>query len=307
VYYYTANSLVIVSEIELPELIPVETLPSEQADIVIKMTDLSSPLEDLDYQVEELQVSKDGTLQVEKEGIARFRIIQGRNIFIDPLGGSSLATIRAYLFRPIFAIILYLMRRLPIHASAVEIEGKILALCGPCGAGKSTLSSAFNKLGYSLLSDDFSVVIPRENHMPLLFPSYPMVKLWQNSIDHLAVLSKSIAPDPGCPGKYHLEVPGEFQVNPRPLSHVYFLEPNKSYQEPVIENLSVKESLVLLSRHSYRGKLIPMLGCCNDMFQQCARIAQTITLCRFRRPWDLERLDESITALLSHFTEQCLS
>ena len=53
-----------------------------------------------------------------------------------------------------------LMQRkiLPLHGSAIAIDGKAYAIVGDSGAGKSTLASAFLKRGYQLLSDDVITV-----------------------------------------------------------------------------------------------------------------------------------------------------
>ena len=53
-----------------------------------------------------------------------------------------------------------LMQRkiLPLHGSAVAIDGKAYAIVGDSGAGKSTLASAFLNKGYQLLSDDVIAV-----------------------------------------------------------------------------------------------------------------------------------------------------
>lgn len=41
-----------------------------------------------------------------------------------------------------------------LHASAVERDGKVIAICGPSGAGKSSLAAMFVSRGWSLVSDD---------------------------------------------------------------------------------------------------------------------------------------------------------
>ena len=74
-----------------------------------------------------------------------------------------------------------LMQRkiLPLHGSAIAIDGKAYALIGDSGAGKSTLASAFLNKGYQLLSDDvIAVSLLNKKYCQLFIPSYPQQKLW---------------------------------------------------------------------------------------------------------------------------------
>ena len=47
---------------------------------------------------------------------------------------------------------------LPLHGSAIAINGKAYAIIGDSGAGKSTLALAFLNRGYRLLTDDVIAV-----------------------------------------------------------------------------------------------------------------------------------------------------
>ena len=72
-----------------------------------------------------------------------------------------------------------LMQRkiLPLHGSAIAIDGKAYAIVGDSGAGKSTLASAFLNKGYQLLSDDVIAVSLSKKifhmlHLPILNKNY---------------------------------------------------------------------------------------------------------------------------------------
>ena len=82
--------------------------------------------------------------------------------------------------------ILMQRKMLPLHGSAIEIDGKVYAIVGDSGAGKSTLASAFLKQGYKLVSDDvIAVSLSQENSIPYVTPAYPQQKLWQESLNIL--------------------------------------------------------------------------------------------------------------------------
>jgi uncharacterized protein YndB with AHSA1/START domain len=66
----------------------------------------------------------------------------------------------------------------PLHGSAVEIDGVAILVCGRSGAGKSTLASALVERGGALVSDDLSVMMPvGPGEQPMLLPGRPTIRL----------------------------------------------------------------------------------------------------------------------------------
>jgi serine kinase of HPr protein (carbohydrate metabolism regulator) len=90
---------------------------------------------------------------------------------------------------------LLLQRRvLPLHGSAVAVNGKAIAFVGESGAGKSTLASAFLGRDYPLLSDDVIPVRFSIDGDPHVAPAYPQQKLWQESLNGLGMDSAHFKP-----------------------------------------------------------------------------------------------------------------
>ena len=81
-------------------------------------------------------------------------------------------------------------KNLPLHGSAVVMNGKAYAFVGESGAGKSTLASAFLSKDYRLLSDDVIPVTLSPDHIPYITPAYPQQKLWLESLNELGLESK---------------------------------------------------------------------------------------------------------------------
>jgi len=67
---------------------------------------------------------------------------------------------------------------LPLHGSAVEIDGRAVLLCGPAGAGKSTLAAGLTLHGGKLISDDLSVVSASVGQRPELYLGRPSIRLF---------------------------------------------------------------------------------------------------------------------------------
>lgn len=85
-----------------------------------------------------------------------------------------------YLLGPVLG---YLLRRRGVtglHASAVAIDGRAVALVGPAGTGKSTTAAAFAREGWPVLSDDF-VPLAEEEGRILARPAFPLIRLWSES------------------------------------------------------------------------------------------------------------------------------
>lgn len=72
---------------------------------------------------------------------------------------------------------------LPIHASAVEIDGRAVLFTGISGAGKSTLADAFLRNGHRMLSDDVAPIELTGGSARIL-PSIARIRLWPDSAEH---------------------------------------------------------------------------------------------------------------------------
>jgi hypothetical protein len=94
---------------------------------------------------------------------------------------SSLEDACVYLFGPVMAFVLRRRGATCLHASAIVVGDRAIALVGPGGAGKSTTAAAFARLGYGVLSDDV-VALADEGDLFLVQPGYPRVNLWPDSV-----------------------------------------------------------------------------------------------------------------------------
>ena len=65
---------------------------------------------------------------------------------------------------------------LPLHASAVEVDGRALVFCGPGRFGKTTLATAFLRAGHRVLSEDL-VCVRHTDRGPAVLPGPAMLRL----------------------------------------------------------------------------------------------------------------------------------
>lgn len=87
-----------------------------------------------------------------------------------------------YLLGPVLRFVLARRGVLCLHASAVVIGGRAVALVGPAGAGKSTTAAAFASRGVPVLSDDLVALTPHGSEF-LVQPGYRLVRLWSDVSD----------------------------------------------------------------------------------------------------------------------------
>lgn len=91
--------------------------------------------------------------------------------------------------------ILAQMGALVVHASAVEIGGKLAVFLGESGAGKSTLSASLQRAGHRLLTDDALIVMPGSDNAGFAGePVYPSLRLFPDVIDALLGPATHTAP-----------------------------------------------------------------------------------------------------------------
>src|ERR1017187_4729028 len=85
-----------------------------------------------------------------------------------------------YLMGPIFGGLLRLRGSVCLHASAVLVDGRAIAIAGACGAGKSTTAAWCARSGSAVLTDDILPLRSTPDGI-LAVSGYPRVNLWPDS------------------------------------------------------------------------------------------------------------------------------
>jgi hypothetical protein len=99
-----------------------------------------------------------------------------RTMTVHPAPGADPGLITIFLEGSVLAHALAADGLLALHASAVEIGGRALAIVGPSGAGKSTLAALLCARGSRLVADDVLRVDPTDSG-PLCFPGSRSLRL----------------------------------------------------------------------------------------------------------------------------------
>ena len=96
----------------------------------------------------------------------------GCKVWVSWPGDLTVDDAVTYLLGPVLGFVLRLRGLTCLHASAVTVDGKAIALLGTNGSGKSTIAAKFAELGYSVLSDDL-IPLREQGDQVLAEPGYP--------------------------------------------------------------------------------------------------------------------------------------
>lgn len=279
---YTAFGMRLTSEIPLPELIR-STNRTEHIDVEIVQGDLSFIWNEGRAMDRHFCIFEDGRVLFYIPGTAVYSIQEGRKVVVSPMPDADQKKIRVYLLGSCMGALLFQRNLLPLHGSAVVIEGKAYAFVGDSGAGKSTLAAAFLSQGYPLLTDDVIAVSLAEASGPTVIPAYPQQKLWQESIDQLGMESSGFVPLYEEVTKFAVPVAAKFYAEPVPLGGVFELVKTEGATWD-IQPVKMLNRLPLLLLHTYRSYFISLLHLEQWHFAGTASIAKHCEVFQLRRP-----------------------
>jgi len=277
---YQAFGLLICSEIAFPELLPSRIDPL-LVDINITVDPLLQyrvPLNDDQYIANALKV----TMSIKNAGV--FQINEGKTIIVSPYEGVDEDIIRLYILGTCMGVVLLQRSVFPLHGSAIASNDKVYAIIGESGAGKSTLTTALLKEGFTLLSDDIvPLVIDNNMNKPIVYPSYPQQKLWQNSLDSFGMENTSLRPIFGRATKFCVSVRDNYCSEPLPLAGIFELS-TTDVAGASFNPINKLESLPMLYQHTFRQFLLPRMGLVDWHFKFSASLSQMIPMYRIKRP-----------------------
>jgi hypothetical protein len=289
---YTVFGLTVASEISLPELQDVEA-PGE-ADVHVRRGQIASVAD------EQSGLTVTGqTAFLFIPGIARYQMVDGRELIVDAEDQASERNVRLYLLGSAFAAILHQRGLLPLHANSIIVAGKAIGFMGHPGAGKSTTAAWFHDQGYEILGDDVCVVTP-DPEGPMAHAGIPRLRLWREALEASGRSVDGYEMSFDDWDKYNVPI-GEGRGPDRaPLSHLYLLDDAGGSDEPGIDLLTGAAAVEALVANTYRGGYVPMMDQTARHLFACAQLARLVPVYRVRRRWGLEALGGQGEILAAH-------
>lgn len=239
-----------------------------------------------------LAASADGaTLTV--TDVARFAIRAGRSIVVDAYPAASPRNVRLFLLGSAMGVLLHQRGILPLHANAVEIDGRAIAFLGRSGAGKSTLAAAFHDRGSRILSDDVCAVTLLNGDF-IAEPGVPRLRLWRDAIERSGRDTAAYERAFETLDKYTVPTDHAARAEPLRLGAVFLLGQHESEAPAEISRLSGVAAIEALMENTYRGGFIAIAGDPRAHFEACLQLARSVPVFRLSRPWDSSRIGETI-------------
>jgi hypothetical protein len=178
---------------------------------------------------------------------------EGSEIRATWLDSSTLADTATYLLGPVLGFVLRLRGTTCLHASAIAVGERAIALVGPAGAGKSTAAAVFSRMGHAVLADDI-VALSDRDEIVRVQPAYPQLRLWPDSVALLYGTVDALPRLTPTWDKRALDLTrdgGRFRQLPLPLAAVYVLAGRSPDSTPCIAALHGRESLLTLLANTY--------------------------------------------------------
>ncbi len=232
--------------------------------------------------------------------VAHYWIEAGKHVIVQPIQPEDAATIRVFLLGTVLAILCFQRGLLPLHASAVDFDGRALLVSGVSGAGKSTLAAALSARGYRLLGDDLCALEMRDGLPLTILPAFPRVKLCPDSAYQLKVPVDGLDRSGAEVEKYIVPLEGEqFQPVALPPGQIVFLRTERTPDQHPPRRLVGVEAL---RRYDlvHRWRLGIALGFEPLIFKGMARLVAAVPvveLARSEQLSDLPALVDQVCAL----------
>jgi len=141
---------------------------------------------------------------------------------------------------------------LVLHGNVLAYEDHCIALIGDSGHGKSTFTAFLMQIfNWNLVSDDLTVLKPIENNFHA-YPGAPYIKIKKSeSVFRMLGLDESSMESVSSENiKYFLPCDNNyssFSEEKKKLTHIFMLLPDNSVEKIEISELTVKESISVLS------------------------------------------------------------
>jgi hypothetical protein len=295
-----AFGLHIRSELELPELMPDD---GGETDVVIRLGDVPERLAGA------LAVGRHGwatpdAFLFEAVDVARYLVSGGAEVVIEPTLGAAGSHVRTYLLGSVLGALCYQRGMIPLHANALEVDGRCIALAGDTGAGKSTLAALLSRRGWRMMGDDVCALSFESDGGLMVWPGVRRFKLWA---DALAALGhKTIGLEKVVDGreKYVLPQDRGDPPEPAPFDRLYLLAAAAPGEAVTISQLGGKAAFEALIANTYRLEIATAMGRRAEVFVRAIEALRQASVFRFARRWGFETLAEDAAVLERHFRQR---
>ena len=232
-----------------------------------------------------------------------FHVHQGSGcttISIEHMPGVDAETLEHLLIDQILPRVIAEQGALVVHASCVSIGSSCALFLGESGWGKSTLGGLLQRHGYTLQSDDCTV-LTMHGCQAHAVPTYPSLRLFGDSIHHAFATPPELSPLAAYTGKHRVHVAVASDGTATPVTAIYLLnDPLQQSRNTTIQPVPAASACMSLVEHGFRLDMNSHQRSATFL-QQAAAIANSVPAHALRYPRDFTQSDRMIAMLLQHF------
>lgn len=289
-YDYSVFGLNVRSAIELPELLPAADV--REPDVQIRTSTLRDP-----DTAPGLHPCGDALLLTIPK-VARYRIEAGTVITVNPEPCVPERNVRLFLLGSAFGALLHQRGLLPLHANAVEIDGKAVAFMGESGAGKSTLAAWFHDRGFQVIADDVCVVQFGPDSGVRACPGLPRLRLGEEVLKatgrEASAFPQSYLGDQDFK-KYDVSIGTKSARQSVEIGAVFILGTGDKFG---VQRLTGVDAANAVFANTYRGEYLDKVDGHHAHWSAATTLVEKLPIYRLTRVWDIERLDEQCELIL---------
>ena len=231
--------------------------------------------------------------------VAAFRLVDCSTVWVEKYSGVQGSYVAFPILGPVMAWMLDWRGYFVLHASAININGRSIALMGDKLAGKSTTAAAFLRAGHDLITDDLLALSFDERGQPICHPAFPQVKLADEAAASVEIPNAKALP---------LVYEG-FSKRQHKLSRmhteatgIHFLAVlDRGGKRPSLSHLGPAEAIGALNRFSYMPRFADAPQTQDKRarhFKDCARLADKAQVVKLQIPDALDRLEETVALVV---------
>ena len=298
-FQYVLCGLKVESDLAFPELTAWDGPSDSPFDIEFRLGPVE-PLWDRDDKGVKFHASGPDKIIFHIERAGRILIENGKRVVFDAHPDADDDRIRIEFIGTTQSMLWYQRGYLPLHASALLVDGRAIAIGARSHSGKSVIAAALTKLGCPLVADDM-MVVDWSGQTPVVLPGYQKLRLWKDACEELGLSDRTLANAHFVPGKFVLATAGSAPETPVPLTDLFILS-GQRHKALTAEKLAPIQGLQHLLAATHMLDAARALGRQEQVFLGINAVLPNVRVWRATAPEGLEHSLEAAAGILQLVT-----
>jgi hypothetical protein len=217
--------------------------------------------------------------------VARFHISDGRQVLIEPACDTFADSLDGWLNGTVAALVLAQRGQFALHASTVRLDGRLVAVAGRSGAGKSTTVCVLAQRGHPVVTDDVTAIEPPrtgDGRSATVRRSARRLHLWPVTADRLGIDQTTGRPVSATADKRAYPIAAT--TGSYALGLIVILNPSPHVAEPAVRRLDGVAAAQALVAHTYRSHVRRLYP--GPHLRWVAAVAAAVPVVQIDRPVD---------------------